>query len=147
VRVRLQPVPRLHRCVFATILVGASAFAQRQPFAKHTPAGFDLVSQSIRARIARQHLSSVSIAIARRGTIVYEESFGFADKEERIAASPHTTYTLGSLSKPITATALMIARDRGLLKLDRPVNAYLGGAKLYAHVGTAANATEYDGSW
>jgi CubicO group peptidase (beta-lactamase class C family) len=50
-------------------------------------------------------------------------------------------YTLGSLAKPMTATAILLLRQRGLLNLDRPINDYLGGAKLVARVGNASEAT------
>ena len=39
-------------------------------------------------------------------------------------------YALASISKPLTATGLMVLVDRGQVDLDRPANAYLGTAKL-----------------
>lgn len=45
------------------------------------------------------------------------------------------------ISKPVTATALMVLRERGLIDLDRPANDYLGDAPLSARVGEATTAT------
>ncbi|MBW3600448.1 MAG: beta-lactamase family protein, partial [Planctomycetes bacterium] len=45
------------------------------------------------------------------------------------------------ISKPITATALMVLVERGKIALDRPVNEYLGEAKLRCPVGDANEAT------
>ncbi|MDQ3906904.1 MAG: beta-lactamase family protein [Acidobacteriota bacterium] len=95
----------------------------------------------IRERLARQNLPSVSVAVARGGRVIWEESFGWADRERRVRATPDTMYTLGSLAKPMTATAVMLLRERGLLDLDRPINDYLGDAKIVARVGDAAGAT------
>jgi CubicO group peptidase (beta-lactamase class C family) len=72
---------------------------------------------------------------------LWEESFGWADRENLIPATPDTMYTLGSLAKPITATAVLLLRQRGLLNLDHPINDYLGDAKIVARVGNASEAT------
>jgi len=47
-----------------------------------------------------------------------------------VKASPHTMYSLASISKPITATGLMILVERGLIDLNKPANFYLGEGKL-----------------
>jgi CubicO group peptidase (beta-lactamase class C family) len=73
--------------------------------------------------------------------VLWEEGFGWADRKRRIAATPHTLYSLASISKPITATAVMILKERGLLNLDHPINDYLGKSKLHAWVGHVENAT------
>jgi CubicO group peptidase (beta-lactamase class C family) len=73
--------------------------------------------------------------------VLWEEGFGWADRANRIPATPHTLYSLASISKPITSTGLMILQERGLLDLDRPIDDYLGDAKLTARVGSAADAT------
>ena len=50
-------------------------------------------------------------------------------------------YSLASISKPITITGLMVLVERGLIDLDRPINDYLGEAKLVARRGQANDAT------
>jgi len=50
-------------------------------------------------------------------------------------------YSLASISKPITATGLMVLAERKQIDLDNPVNDYLGSAKLRARAGDAAEAT------
>jgi len=75
---------------------------------------------------------SVSVALARDGRIIWAESFGWANVEKKIKATPDTPYSLASISKPITATGLMVLVGRGLVKLDDPVENYLGGLKLAA---------------
>src|SRR5262249_52908084 len=44
-------------------------------------------------------------------------------------------------SKPFTATAVMELAESGKLDLDRPINDYLGDAKLRARVGDVGDAT------
>jgi CubicO group peptidase (beta-lactamase class C family) len=50
-------------------------------------------------------------------------------------------YSLASISKPITATGLMVLVERGLVDLDNPINDYLGDAKLNGRAFDASGAT------
>jgi CubicO group peptidase (beta-lactamase class C family) len=102
---------------------------------------FDAVRKEIQRRMVQQSVPSVSVAVARGDRILWEEGFGWADRENRRRATPHTPYTLASISKPITATALMVLVERKVLALDKPINDYLGDAKVWARVGDASQAT------
>jgi CubicO group peptidase (beta-lactamase class C family) len=86
-------------------------------------------------------LPSVAIAVAREGTVLWEEGFGMANRERKVPASAHTAYSLASISKPFTATGLMKLVEKGRVSLNRPVNDYLGAVKLRAFEGKAASAT------
>jgi CubicO group peptidase (beta-lactamase class C family) len=99
------------------------------------------VSHFIREQLEVQQVPSLAVAVARGGQILWEEGFGWADRERRIPATEHTIYSLASVSKPITATGLMVLREQGKIDLDRPANDYLGNAKLHARVGDARDAT------
>src|SRR5439155_21219821 len=50
-------------------------------------------------------------------------------------------FSLASISKPITATGLMVLVQRGKVSLDRPANDYLGVGKLTGLAGDAGGAT------
>ena len=98
-----------------------------------------------RARIPRalveEGVPSIAVAVAKGGKIVWEEGFGWANREARTPASAHTMYSLASISKPITATGLMVLVQRGLVSLDRPINDYLGKAKVDGRAFDANAAT------
>lgn len=111
---------------------------------------FERVSDSVRFEPVRRQIAdllattgtpSVAVGVARDGQVLWEEAFGWADRERRIRATPRTSYLLASTSKPITATGLMTLVEAGRVELDRPANDYLGDAKLTAKVGAAADAT------
>src|SRR5437588_4214010 len=91
---------------------------------------FGTVRELIRTRLVEQSLPSLAVAVAQHGAIVWEEGFGCADRENRVPASEHTMYSLASISKPITTTGLMVVKEQDKLDLDRPINEYLGEAKL-----------------
>jgi CubicO group peptidase (beta-lactamase class C family) len=102
---------------------------------------FDDICAYIRAEMADKSVPSISVAVAQDGKILWEESFGWADREQRIEATPHTLYSMASISKPMTATGLMTLVQAGKIDLDKPINDYLGNVKLRARVGDAHDAT------
>ncbi len=102
---------------------------------------FDSVRQRITRALVDSNLPSIALAVVHNGEIIWEQGFGLADRENRTPASEHTMYSVASVSKPVTATGLMVLVERGLIDLDKPIDDYLGEAKLRARVGNAADAT------
>jgi CubicO group peptidase (beta-lactamase class C family) len=102
---------------------------------------FAATRRIIEDAMVSENLPSIAVAVSRHGTVIWEEAFGWADVERRIPATPQTLYSLASVSKPITATALMTLVERGRIDLDRPIDDYLGATKLTAHIGSARDAT------
>src|SRR6267378_1758689 len=66
-----------------------------------------------------------AIAVAVDGRIVWSEAFGYADVEAQRAATPATQFRIGSVSKPLTATAIAQLFETGKLDLDAPVQRYV----------------------
>lgn len=95
----------------------------------------------IREAMEERDVPSVAIAVSKDGKILWEEGFGWADVENRVAATPTTPYSLASISKPITATAFMQLVEDGKVDLDRPIEDYLGGVKLTGRAGRTSDAT------
>ena len=67
----------------------------------------------------------VSMLVAQRGKTVYEGYFG--DEKLGILVDAETQFRMASMTKPITAAAVLILLDRGLLRLDDPIARYLPG--------------------
>ena len=78
-----------------------------------------------RALVAGDNLPGFSVAVAVDGAIVWAEGFGWADADRRTPVTPLTRFRLGALSKPLTAVAAALLRDRGRLDLDAPVQRYV----------------------
>jgi CubicO group peptidase (beta-lactamase class C family) len=73
----------------------------------------------------------LSVGIVRREGLVHSKAVGVADRKSGRPAGPGTLYRIGSVTKPFTATLLLVLRDRGKLRLDDPVGMYLpSGMKL-----------------
>ena len=94
----------------------------------------------MRERVA-SGVPSIAIAVAQHGRIVWEGAAGISDRERNIGATVHTPYSLASISKTITATALMELVERKRVNLDRPVNDYLHAAKVHSPMWDVSKAT------
>jgi CubicO group peptidase (beta-lactamase class C family) len=102
---------------------------------------FAPIREKIAKAIRDDNIPSIAVAVAKDGQIIWEEGFGLADRENRTPATEHTMYSVASVSKPVTATGLMVLVERGKVDLDKPIDDYLGEVKLRAFVGSAADAT------
>jgi CubicO group peptidase (beta-lactamase class C family) len=118
------------------------AIAQRARSSSSTPQyDFARVRAYINKTIAEKQLPSASVSLAKDGKIIWEEAFGWADREKMIPATPNTVYALASLTKPYTSTGVMELVEQHKVDLDRPINEYLGSAPLTAIVGDVSGAT------
>jgi CubicO group peptidase (beta-lactamase class C family) len=88
------------------------------------------IRADIEAYLETTGVPSIAVAVAKDGRIIWEEGFGWADRECEIRATPRTVYQIGSVTKNFTATAMMLLVERGLVDLDTPANDYLCGSKL-----------------
>jgi len=102
---------------------------------------FSGIRANITELVNSGEIPSLSVAVARGGKIIWEEGFGWADRERMIKATPHTMYSLASISKPITATGLMILVEREMVDIHKPVDTYIAPAKITAFEGRAEDAT------
>jgi CubicO group peptidase (beta-lactamase class C family) len=59
-----------------------------------------------------------TVLIARRGAILFEKHCGFADVDGAVPLSVHSSFSLASVSKPITALGIMLLARSGRLQLD-----------------------------
>ena len=85
----------------------------------------DSVKQAIQAEMEAQGMVGLTAAIGLDGDLVWTEGFGFADLEDEVLAAPETVYRLASISKPVTAIAVMQLVETGKIDLDATVRTYV----------------------
>jgi CubicO group peptidase (beta-lactamase class C family) len=68
---------------------------------------FEPVRDRIREAIASRAATGVAVAVAHGGRIIWEEGFGWANREAAVKATARTPFSLASITKPFTATMLM----------------------------------------
>ncbi|MFA7160612.1 MAG: serine hydrolase domain-containing protein [Kiritimatiellia bacterium] len=103
---------------------------------------FSIARKRIQQEMTKAGTPSFALAVAQNGKMLWEEAFGWADREKRIPATPHTMYSLASTSKPFTTTCLMKLVEQGKIDLDKPVNDYLASdAKIKVWIGRDKDVT------
>lgn len=87
-----------------------------------------MISTEIDALIHAQigsHEPGVAIALLKDNQLIHCQGYGLANLEWEQPVTPHTVFGLGSLTKPFTATAIMLLEKQGKLQLDKPIQQYL----------------------
>lgn len=104
-------------------------------------AAFPAAQAAARRAVMQKAVPSCVVALAQGGDVHLVEAAGHADLDQQRRPTLDTPYSLASITKPITAVALMRLSRRGCVDLDRPIDDYLGGVGVRARCGRAADAT------
>lgn len=64
-------------------------------------------------------------AVRRDGKPLFREFVGYSDIDNHIPVSEHTAFRLASMTKPVTATSVLLCMERGLLRLDDVAAKYI----------------------
>ena len=75
--------------------------------------------------LAKTGVPSASVAIVKDGQIAYLHAYGDAHLEPRTTAKPDMRYSIGSISKQFTATAILLLQEQGKLSLDDKVAKFI----------------------
>src|SRR6202167_5680667 len=70
-------------------------------------------------------IPSASIAIVQNGAITYLHAYGEGRIDPLTPATPSMRYSIGSISKQFTATAVLLLAEQGKLSLDDPVSRFV----------------------
>ena len=76
-------------------------------------------------QLKRYDVPGLAAVIVKDGRIVCASAAGMADIGQKRPVTPDTLFLIGSVSKTITATALMQLYDEGKFKLDDDIDNYL----------------------
>jgi CubicO group peptidase (beta-lactamase class C family) len=95
------------------------AYGEEVTFLANEP--FTTLDNALAAKMKELAIPAVSLAIVRNERLVYAQSYGYADKETNQEATNTDRYRIASLSKPITAIAILKLSETGSLSLDDAV--------------------------
>ncbi len=73
----------------------------------------------------QENLLSGNILITQGHKIIYDKSFGYADKTKNIRNSSETIFRIASVTKVFTSTAIFQLAERKLLSLEDPISKYI----------------------
>jgi CubicO group peptidase (beta-lactamase class C family) len=115
---RRLPVAVLLGAVLLAALLPAGAAAPRS----EAPQGIDA---SLQPFVDSHTLAGAVTLVASKDRVLSLETVGYADVGAKKPMHKDSIFWIASMSKPITATALMMLVDEGKVKVDDPVEKYL----------------------
>jgi len=85
------------------------------------------IDAAARETLASTGAPSASIAVVRNGRVAYLQAYGSARLDPPAPAATSMRYSIGSVSKQFTASAILMLAEEGKLSLDDPVGRFVPG--------------------
>jgi CubicO group peptidase (beta-lactamase class C family) len=82
------------------------------------------LKERLQGYMAQYNVPGLAIALVDGDKLVWAEGFGYTARDNQTKVTADTLFSLQSVSKTYTATGLLIAVEKGLLKLDDPLKKY-----------------------
>ncbi len=83
------------------------------------------IHEAVARHIQQKDVSGAVTLVARRGRIVHFEAQGLADVASNTPMAKDSIFRLASMSKPITAVAVMMMMEEGKIRLSDRVSAFI----------------------
>jgi CubicO group peptidase (beta-lactamase class C family) len=103
------------------LVLAAGAAAQQKSLSPEKRAE---IEKAVSRFMSANSVPGIAAAVVLDGEPVWSAGFGMSDLEDYAPATSSTLFRLGSISKPITAVAVLQLYERGKLDLDAPVEKY-----------------------
>ena len=124
--------PAIRPLQFLVLILLVALVVQAAPLPRATPESVGMSGERLQAATAllRQFVADRKIAgavgaVARRGKIVYLEPVGLQSLESKAPMSEHSLFRVYSMTKAVTAVAVMMLVEEGKLRLTEPASKYL----------------------
>jgi serine beta-lactamase-like protein LACTB, mitochondrial len=109
-------------CLLIAFLAGASGLYPQQKGL--SPEKLAAIEKAVSSFMSANSVPGIGAAVVLEGEPVWSAGFGMSDLEDYAPATSATLFRLGSISKPMTAVAILQLTERGKLDLDAPVQKY-----------------------
>ena len=100
-------------CIFALSLRSASAQSKTEKLTQ------------LMDKYHQFNMFDGSVLVAEQGKIIYQGAYGLANREWNVPNTTDTKFMIGSVSKPLTSTLMLIQVQKGLIDLDKTISDYL----------------------
>ncbi|MEX0643026.1 MAG: serine hydrolase, partial [Pirellulales bacterium] len=97
--------------------------------------GLEGIDRLMQRYLAKHLVPGASLAITDHGRLIYARGFGYADVGANKPVQPESLFRIASITKPLTAVAIMQLVEAGKLDLDAPVYEILDGYEPYLERG------------
>ncbi|HMS57118.1 MAG TPA: serine hydrolase domain-containing protein, partial [Fimbriimonadaceae bacterium] len=88
-------------------------------------ASLDVIPARLKEMVEANRTPGAVVLVSVKGRVLLHEAVGFADVEAKQSLNTNSIFRIASMTKPVTATAIMILADEGKLTLNDPIDRYL----------------------
>jgi CubicO group peptidase (beta-lactamase class C family) len=100
------------------------------------------IGPAMEEMVTRQEVAGAVTMVVTANQVLHLETTGLADMATKRPMAPDTLFWIASMTKPVTATAILMLQDEGRLRVSDPVAKYLPEfAGLRTPTGSPANLT------
>jgi len=120
-------------CVYAGLLTLSFALVAVVPatlMAQSSPPAWTDFTRLFDSSVDRDRIVGASVLLVQDGRVQAHHEHGLADREKARQINEHTIFHYGSITKTLTAIAIMQLRDRHKLSLDDQVTRYIPELRL-----------------
>ena len=117
---RLQKCIAIHLLLIVTVCVHADSRGAEFDHEK-----LDQLRPALQKYVDNNTVAGVVAAIGSREGIIASEAIGSLNREQKLAMPVDAVFRIASMTKPITAIAIMMLVDEGRLSVDDPVEKHL----------------------
>jgi CubicO group peptidase (beta-lactamase class C family) len=122
---------RLARATALAVALGTSSLALAQPLPAARPEQVGMSAQrlarigtTLKQEIDQGRLPGAVVMVARKGKLVYSESFGFQDKAAGTPMKTDAIFRIYSMTKPLASVAAMMLVEEGRIQLTDPLSKF-----------------------
>jgi CubicO group peptidase (beta-lactamase class C family) len=113
--------------LWVCVLIGFEAPSVAQVSPSLSPQLRSKIDDIAQQALTTTGVPSASVAVVQNGNIAYVQAYGSARLDPKLAARPGMPYSVGSISKQFTASAVLMLQEQGKLSLEDPVSKFLPG--------------------
>jgi CubicO group peptidase (beta-lactamase class C family) len=92
---------------------------------KKIEATFPLIDRLYKEYATKRNFPGMAFGIVVDGKLVYSGGTGYTNVAKKTAATPKSLFRIASMTKSLTAMAILQLRDQGKLRLDDPAQLYI----------------------
>ncbi|MFD3262226.1 serine hydrolase domain-containing protein [Paenibacillus lentus] len=79
----------------------------------------------------KESMAGAAFVVVKGDKVLLNKGYGYADVEKKLPVDPNRTlFRVASISKVITATAVMQLAEQGKIDLNKDLSAYLGDVRI-----------------
>lgn len=116
---------RTHATALPLVLMSISFALGQEPSGKITIPVLKPVDAAMQRFVDEGQVSGAVTLVASGGKVVHLGAVGLADIDSGKEMLTHKMFSIASMTKPVTATAVMILQDEGKLNIDDKISKYL----------------------